>query len=318
MPAPTAPGVKKREALPRKKKGKRVGGANPKSGKVPLKAKKPVPKSAEPGATQKRSAGGASSSATAQNGYWPYSYNSNPNVQVGRLFYDTTPGSGTNWNWCTATAISSENKSVVLTAGHCVFNPDPDKNGVVNGNGYWYEQEQFCPGYENTCNLGIWYARNVYSTNSWVYGTNGNYAWQDDIATILVSPNSRGYLVNVVGGQGIAFNLGTSQYRRSFGYPGNDSRWPQYSYDSGADMAYCYGYDSWDGYGHLKLPCTMTGGASGGPWIINPNSAWLGTVNGVNSHKPTEWDPAGKGGAYMGSPYFDTPESNLYQYVRNR
>ena len=206
--------------------------------------------------------------------------------------------------------MNSENKSVVWTAGHCVYNLDPNRDGVIGPNPYWYEQVQFCPGYENACNLGIWYSRGQWSTNSWVYGTNGQYNWQDDVGAVLVSPNSKGSLVNAVGGQGIAFNLGTGQYVRSFGYPITDSRWPQYTY-SGNDMAYCAGYDAYDESGHLKVPCTMTGGSSGGPWIINPNSSWLGTLYGNNSHKA--W-----GGTYQGSPYYGATESNLFQYVRNR
>ena len=247
--------------------------------------------------------------AVAQNGAWTGAYSANPNKQIGKLYFWT----GTRWSHCTATAINSENKSLVLTAGHCVFNPDPDGNGYVNGNGTWYSQVQFCPGYEFGCKLGTWYARNIYTTNSWFYGTGTlkSYDWSDDIAVVLVSSNpTKGLLVNAVGGQGITFNQSTGKYRYSFGYPLSDTRWPEYSY-SGEDLMYCPGYDTYDGYGHLKLACTMTGGASGGPWIISQNTSWLGYVNSVNSHKA--W-----GGPYMGGPYFGTAESDLFQYARNR
>jgi hypothetical protein len=246
--------------------------------------------------------------AAAQNGLWPGSYAANPNRQVGKLFFWT----GTRWSHCAATAINSENKSLVLTAGHCVYNPDPDQNGYVGGNGQWYSDVYFCPGYEYGCKLGRWNARQIYTTNSWFYGsgTYRQYDWRDDIAVVLVSPNTQGNLVNVTGGQGIGFNQSVNQYRFSFGYPVSDPRWPEYSY-SGQDLDWCPGRDGYDGAGHLFIACTMTGGASGGPWLTNVSSSWLGTVNGVNSHKA--W-----GGAYMGSPYFDSTESWLFQYARAR
>jgi V8-like Glu-specific endopeptidase len=45
-------------------------------------------------------------------------------------------GAGEDWRQCSATAVSSQNKSLVITAGHCVYTPDPDGNGTIDGNGY--------------------------------------------------------------------------------------------------------------------------------------------------------------------------------------
>jgi len=248
------------------------------------------------------------------NGLWTGSATSNPNRQVGKLYYDVQPGPGEDWRHCTATAVNSENKSVVVTAGHCVFSPDPDKNGYVNGNGYWFEHVQFCPGYEYGCTLGVWYARQVFTTDSWFYGSGPSrqYDWSDDVAIVLVSPDAgRGYLVNAVGGQGITFNVASRLHRSSFGYPARDSRFPTYANTyNGEDLVYCAGYDQPDWYGRLFIPCTMTGGASGGPWITSPAANWTGYVNSVNSHKPDETS--------MGGPYFGNAESNLFQYARSR
>jgi hypothetical protein len=244
---------------------------------------------------------------------WPYSYASNPNRQIGKLYFDVAPGAAVDYRWCSATAINSENKSLVLTAGHCVYSPDPDGNGYITGNGYWYEGMFFCPGYENGCKLGAYYPRLTSTTWSWLQGSGSprTYDWGDDIATVLVNPNSNGSLVDYTGGQGIMWNAPADLYRWAYGYPVTDSRWPAYSY-SGQDMIYCPG-NSWAvTANHLALSCTMTGGASGGPWLTNVNySSWLGYVNGVNSHKP--W-----GGAYMGSPYFGTTEGDLYNWARAR
>jgi hypothetical protein len=251
--------------------------------------------------------------AAAQNGLWTGAFNANPNRQVGKLWFDTIRGPGVNWSHCSATAVNSENKSVVVTAGHCVYNTDPDRNGdgygdgYIDGDGYWYENIQFCPGYEYSCKLGVWKARQMFTTNSWFYGTGGRYDWSDDMAVVVVHPNTQGRLVNVVGGHGIAFNQYTGLNRHAFGYPAQDRRFPAYSYN-GEDLAYCPGRDGYDNAGHIVIYCTMTGGASGGGWLNNVNSAWMGTLNGVNSHKPLA--------TTMGSPYFGSAEAGIFQRAR--
>lgn len=269
---------------------------------------------AEDTSTTATSSSSTSAAATSQNGAWPGAYYSNPNAQVGKLFFDINPGSGTDWRHCSATAVNSENKSLVLTAGHCVYSPDPDGNGSISGNGYWHQSFMFCPGYESGCRLGVWNYRTASTTWSWYggFGSAKRYDFRDDVAVLLVSPNSRGNVVNVVGGQGITFNAPTGLYRYAFGYPVSDWRWPEYSY-SGEDLIYCPGYDSNDGNipGTMWMNCTMTGGSSGGPWLSYVGSNWLGYVNSVNSHKPY-------GGRWMSGPYFDNPEGQLFNYWRNR
>lgn len=276
-----------------------------------------APAKAPQGSTLSGSAAGGndqsySANNTWQNSAWGGAYYTNPNLQVGRLFFDTQPGAGERWSWCTATAVNSENKSTLVTAGHCVYNPDPDGDGRITGNGFWFENFRFCPGYEYGCRLGTWYYRQVSTTWSWHGGVNGWYDFRDDVAVLLVSPNSSGYLVNYVGGHGISFNEATNQYRHSFGYPASDSRWPNYSY-SGEDLIYCPNQSYNDGtyVGTMWMNCTMTGGSSGGPWLTNVQSNWLGYLNSVNSHKPY-------GGQWMSGPYFDGQESSLFNYWRNR
>lgn len=246
--------------------------------------------------------------STANAPKWPLSYSSNPNRQLGKLFfYD--PGTRST-SWCSATAVTSGNKSTVLTAGHCVYKPDPDNNGVIDGNGYWFTNFQFCPGYEYGCKLGIWNYRRASTTNTWYYGygTARTYDFRDDVAVVLVNRDSSGrYLTDAVGSQGIWFNGPQNVWRTAIGYPKSDARWPQYSYD-GEDAIYCQNVDSIDAKytGTMWIPCTMTGGASGGPWLTWVDStSWTGYVNSVDSHKP--W-----GGGYMNGPYFGAAEQDLY------
>lgn len=251
-------------------------------------------------------AGPSATAATVTGLLWPGAYNANPNRQVGKLYFDTDPGPGYTWNHCTGTAINSENKSLVLTAGHCVFNI---------GTRSWYTNLWFYPGYENGKNLGAWSARQFSTTSN--YYSSGASA--DDMAVVLVNRDSAGVpLVNRVGGHGIAFNQPVNQVRTSFGYPITDSRWPGFT-ASGEDMYYCQGTDTYVSTGaqagQMWLSCRMTGGASGGPWLTSVASNWMGTANSVNSNK------GGIGSAwadYMFGPYMGSQESSVFQYWRAR
>ncbi len=111
----------------------------------------------------------------------------------------------------------------------------------------------------------------------------------------------------MVGGQGINFNQPVNQTRTAMGYPAPDPRFPPYQNTyNGLDLIYCQGKDSPSASRtKIWLPCRMTGGASGGPWLTGVNAQWLGYVNSVNSHKPY-------GAEYMEGPYFGTAEATLF------
>jgi hypothetical protein len=249
----------------------------------------------------------ATALATSDGSVWPGTSTSNPNKQIGKLVFDTDPSpTVTRWSWCTATVINSENRSLLLTAGHCVWDI---------GNRRWYTNVWFHPGYQYGANasLGTWSARLLSTT--WNYYNTGASA--DDMAIVLLNRNSSGYgIVDWVGAHGIAFNQATGYYRSSFGYPATDWRWPGYVAD-GEDLRYCQNYDTYytsgSFAGQLLISCRMTGGSSGGPWLHNVQSNWLGYANSVNSNK------GGIGAAwayYMFGPYFGSQESAVFQAYR--
>lgn len=236
---------------------------------------------------------------------WPGAATANPNRQVGKLYFDIDPSpTRTVWNHCTATAINSENKSTVLTAGHCVWD-------IANRR--WYTQLWFYPGYENGARLGAWQVRQMSTTsNYYSYGSSA-----DDMAVVVVNRDSAGVaLVDRVGGQGIAFNQAVGVMRTSLGYPLTDSRWPGWT-SSGEDLYYCQGRDTYystgSQAGQMLLSCRMTGGASGGPWLSNVASSWLGTVTSVNSNKG--WTGA-QGAPWMFGPYMGAQELAVFQAYR--
>lgn len=235
---------------------------------------------------------------------WPLGPTANPNRQVGKLYFDTDPGPAYSWSWCTATAVNAENKSTLITAGHCVWDAT---------NRRWYTNLQFYPGYQYGATQGVYYAK-TYST-TWNYYNYGTSA--DDMGAVVVYPRNGVAIVNALGGHGAWFNRSTNQFRTSLGYPITDWRWPGYT-ANGEDARYCQGTDYYYGSGTFAgqnyLNCRMTGGASGGPWLTWVNGSWMGYVNSVNSNK------GGIGAAWanvMFGPYFDNKELQVFNTVRN-
>jgi V8-like Glu-specific endopeptidase len=188
---------------------------------------------------------------------------------------------------CSGNAVTSGNKSTVITAGHCV-----KLDGAFHTN--WV----FVPGYNNgNAPYGTWTARATMATPQWVASEDINY----DVGAAVVNQLNGQSLTDVVGGQGIAFNQARGQNMYAFG-------WPAAAPYDGTKMIYCSGttFSAFlsDGIG---MTCDMTGGASGGPWFLQFSEAsGTGLQNSVNSYK-INFIPT-----WMFGPYFGTDAQNLY------
>ncbi|GLX06542.1 peptidase [Microbispora sp. NBRC 16548] len=213
---------------------------------------------------------------------------------TGRVFFTVTAGSDAGRNAsCSGTAVTSANKSVVITAGHCV-----KLNGAFHAN--WV----FVPGYDqgNRPN-GTWPATTLLTTAQWNSGENMNY----DVAAAVVAPQGGKSLTDVVGGQGVAFNQPRGRQTYAFGYPAGGP------YD-GSRLVYCSGrtFDDYLSSQDQGLSCGMTGGASGGPWFLNfSESTGGGLLNSVNSFKynfASYW---------MFGPYFGPEAEAVYNTAQN-
>jgi V8-like Glu-specific endopeptidase len=188
----------------------------------------------------------------------------------GKVFLTIRGGSAPGNYVCSGTAINSYSRSVVWTAGHCLYEAD--------GGGYatnW----MFAPGYENGATpFGEWPAKALAAPRQWRQDGSLSY----DLGAATVKKNPRGQALNdVVGGRGIGFNQ-TRQGRtyQSFGYP---ARQPPLEFTGGREFrctASLGGTDNPPGPGPSTnwIPCDMTGGSSGGGWVS------AGSVLSVNSY----------------------------------
>jgi V8-like Glu-specific endopeptidase len=173
---------------------------------------------------------------------------------------------------CSGTAVTAANESVVITAGHCV------NSGGRRGR--WYKDRwAFIPAYRfGQRPFGIFPARWLDTTVQWRRSGSENF----DVGAAVVGRNGRGEtLEEAVGGVGIAWNLKPRQTFDVHGYPAEEP------FD-GETQRVCpstpfIGHDPdsfvFPGPLNLSVRCDVTGGASGGGWIIHGK-----TLNGVTDY----------------------------------
>jgi V8-like Glu-specific endopeptidase len=202
---------------------------------------------------------------------------------AGRVFF-TFQGRNAS---CSGNAVTSANRSTVITAGHC-----------VKLEGSFHTNWAFVPAYNNgNAPFGTWTARATMATPQWVATENINF----DIGAAVVNQLNGRNLTDVVGAQGVAFNQPRAQNMYAFG-------WPAAAPYDGTRMIYCSGrtFNAILSNG-IGMTCNMTGGSSGGPWFLGFNEATgTGLVNSVNSYK-INFIPT-----WMFGPYFGADAQNLY------
>lgn len=197
----------------------------------------------------------------------------NPNVTpwkgtelktIGRLFFVNVNGDD---SWCTATAVNSANRSVVMAAGHCVRRgsaPDFSHTDMV-----------FVPGYHKGKQpYGAFAVRTSLTPRTWAEDST------NDLAALVVDADQQGRkLTDVVGGQAVAFNRPVGGTVRAFGYPASRP-------SRGEELLHCAGGAKKAPQADEQvMPCGMAGGSSGGPWLADFNATTgKGVLVSVNSH----------------------------------
>ncbi|WP_461027046.1 trypsin-like serine peptidase, partial [Streptomyces sparsus] len=193
---------------------------------------------------------------------------------------------------CSGNAVTSANRSTVITAGHC-----------VRMDGAWHTNWVFVPGYRDGQRpYGTWAATSTHATAPWVASEDINH----DVGAAVVAPLDGQRLTDVVGGQGLAFNTGYNRDMYAFGFPAAAP------YD-GEKFIYCSGRTSRDfllSRSH-GMVCDMTGGSSGGPWFTEFDEATgRGLLSSVNSFKYNFLPNR------MYGPYFGPEAQTLYQQAQ--
>ncbi|MFJ3903278.1 trypsin-like serine peptidase [Streptomyces sp. NPDC090025] len=166
---------------------------------------------------------------------------------------------------CSGNAVTSQNASTVITAGHC-----------VKYQGAWHTNWVFVPAYDNgNAPYGQWTASRTLTTPQWEASEEMNY----DVGAAVVAPLNGRTLTSVTGAQGLQFNGAYNKPMYAFGFPAAAP------YD-GTRLIHCSGNSSKDflltqDHG---LGCNMTGGSSGGPWFSSFDEATgAGLQSSVNS-----------------------------------
>ena len=255
----------------------------------------------KPGGTKGKPGGGDSggSSSTVTGASW--TGGGAVKQQEGKVLFVM----GENAYVCSGTVVldTRENESMVLTAGHCVFD---ESTGEFATN--WI----FVPNYEEVLNFGCnvmhascWSAAALVTSDGWANGGGSLSGFNEDYGFAIVGANTAGLLENQTGASPIAFT-GSPSSVYAFGYP------HAYPYD-GNDLVYCAGSavaDGWGGTTSSGLDCNMTGGSSGGGWFESFDPATgTGTLVSVNSFKYTR----GPYSKYMFGPRFDSDTAATYQ-----
>jgi V8-like Glu-specific endopeptidase len=187
--------------------------------------------------------------------------------------------------------VRAQNESLVATAGHC-----------VHDEGQWAARKWvFIPGYRyGERPFGTFTAHWLGTTPGWLHHENFNF----DVGMAVVGRNERGEtLEQAVGGARFSSGLPPSQVFDVYGYPVAEPF-------TGATLERCprvpfegYDFEAFLTPGPLDLAvhCEVSGGSSGGGWVIAGNR-----IDGVTSNTYFDDDTTTYG------PYFGGAVADLY------
>ena len=129
----------------------------------------------------------------------------------GKVFFTIPKGPEAGDYVCSGTAVNSRNRSVVITAGHCVFDAE---TGAASR-----PTSSSCPPTGITPRpYGVWAAKSLSTTRQWKKTGNLRY----DLGAAVVARNHGRRLQSVVGARGIGFSQPRDQSYDIFGYPARE------------------------------------------------------------------------------------------------
>jgi hypothetical protein len=179
---------------------------------------------------------------------------------------------------CSATSVSSLNRSVLMTAAHCVYR---------RGRGF-ARKLAFLPAYGNHLRpLGTWIYDAVYIPREWFAREAADF----DFAAVVAGPREGRLLNDAVGAVPLAANYPREQQTYSaVGYPAN--------FADAQQMWRCdspYGGDDpkpgGPGAPAIAIGCDMGVGASGGGWILSGGAIGSVSAFGYDQHPNVLYGP---------------------------
>jgi hypothetical protein len=206
---------------------------------------------------------------------YPYSVN-------GKIFFRNDGGTFV----CSGTVVPSvnggNNENEVWTAGHCLVNTEKETK-------VWDTSLEFVPAWHKSSTdtepFGVYtWTGSAESSSAWFYTRD----IREDEAAFQVNENSTGDILgNETGWAGFAWGQSTNEQFVAFGYPaakpynGNNE-----VIDLGASAVLTTGIGG-AGDPLIGIGNPMTGGSSGGGWMVGWTSTATGYVEGHNDWKYT-------------------------------
>lgn len=228
----------------------------------------------------------------------------------GRILFSTTAG-----DWiCSGSVINDgtgNNQSVVLTAGHCVY----------DGAEGWSFNFMYIPDFDDaptyTCAntvYGCWTATRLAANTTFVsgggFGTNQTVAVDYGFARVGTGGKNNTELDALTSGYDLnTGSLSNNEVKWAFGYPAAGKY-------HGTDLTYCKGptINDPNGAATWGMACDMTGGSSGGPWLWNTTDPAVYTT----STRVTSLNSYGYSGlTYMFGPKFNPATANVKNAALN-
>lgn len=180
---------------------------------------------------------------------------------------------------CSGTAINSRNGSVVWTAGHCVNEGGPN---------YFFDNWTFMPAYNSGRGFPDFSAGHLYTSAAWA--NNGDFG--KDYGAAVVGEVSGQTLEQTLGGIGRDLNFATptslGTALDAFGYPAAGKFNGRSLYHCPSQIRY---NDTSSSPAPNGIPCTMTGGSSGGAWLDSAGKQVSNNSYGYNSLKNVMFGP---------------------------
>lgn len=202
-----------------------------------------------------------------------------PGTRFGGMVIEET-ATGQLLGRCSGTVVDSPNRSVVWTAGHCIFRPAKYATP--------YPVILFVPDAEPgagpfapTAPYGVWTAAAYAIARDW--GRHGSVRrFKQDFGALLMSRNAQGETIQQAlgGGQRISFKGATRGRVEVRGFPA-EGRFTNNDSEIGCGPRAIGRYSrrlAGPGPRPMAIRCAMTEGASGGPWLEHVGRGGVGTV----------------------------------------